>query len=179
MDGRCQIFHGPPVIRPLVHNRQMSEDSAEGTARANEAQQAYREAVERERRVQIWLEGMLSGGPPLADATKQWRQALGMYEDSGETSAEKEDLPEHSTKPIEDTLLQIRRRIRERRELTGKRPLEIAEDQYRRRSAQIIEALQKDFPDGTEPTPLHLVLAARYIEAEIDFEEYCNAVLRI
>jgi len=62
---------------------------------------------------------------------------------------------------------------------TGMPPLEIAEEEREKRSAQMFLSIQTDRGAGSEPTPLHLVLAARYIEGELDFEEYSIAVRRV
>ena len=87
-----------------------------------------------------------------------------------------DDLPAESPAPIEVSLLQCRRRIRERRELTGMPSLEIAEEERGRRSTEIIESFQTDRAAGHEPTPLHLIMATRYIEGEINSEQYSSAI---
>ena len=39
--------------------------------------------------------------------------------------------------------------------------------------------IKKDGVEGKEATPMHLVLAARYVEGEMDLEEYLRVVLRV
>ena len=156
----------------------MSDDSTEPTTRATEPRDARDEAGERTRRLQAWLEGMLSGSTPPFDSTKKWRQGLAMYDGSEETSiADKEDLAPDSTVSVADLLLEGRRRIRERRH--GERPFGISEEESERRFAEMIEEFQADKASGSELTPLHLVLAARYVEGEMDLEEYHIAILRL
>jgi hypothetical protein len=151
----------------------MSDDPNERMARTPDEQQAYSEAKERERRLQTWLDGMLAGGPVHANAIKEWRQGLARHDGSRETSTgDNEDTPVATARPLEDSLMDIRHRIRERRELGGKPP---DAEECERRSAQMIELIQTERAKGNEPTPMHLVLAARYVEGEIDFEEYSIA----
>jgi hypothetical protein len=87
-----------------------------------------------------------------------------------------DELPAEKPEPIEVSLLQCQRRIRERRKLAGMALPEIAEDERERRSAQIVQSFLVDRVAGSAATPLHLILAARYIEGEIDFERYSSAV---
>ena len=156
----------------------MSDDPKEFVTRTPDEQKAYKEAAERERRLQTWLDGMLAGAPVNADAIKDWRKELAIHDVSRETfTGDTKDAPEATVKPAVSSLMEIRRSIRERRELRGKPPLEIdEEEECERRSAQVIEVIQADHAKGIEPTPLHLVLAARYVEGKIDFEEYRIAV---
>lgn len=155
----------------------MSDDGKQLATRTPEEQKAYREAAEQERRLHAWLDGMLAGGPGDADAIKEWRQGLAILDGSRETSTgDKGDAPVATAKHVEDSLMESRRRIRERWELRGEPPRKIEEAECERRSAQMIEVIQTDRAKGIEPTPLHLVLAARYVEGKIDFDEYRVAV---
>jgi hypothetical protein len=145
-----------------------------------EEERAFAEAAERAKRSQAWLEGVLSGGPLPAEASKGRRKGLttdGVSEQNPVDDTE--DLPAVRPERIEDSLMNCRRRIRERREFAGKPPLELAEGERERRSTQIRELIQTDRAAGSELTPLHLVLAARYIEGEMDFEDYSIAILRL
>jgi hypothetical protein len=160
----------------------MSDDCTDRPAGTSEAQQAYDEAQERQRRLEVWLEGMLSGGPSLADTVRPWRQALaksGVLAETPVGDQDKEDLPESNAKSVEELLLNARRRVRESRELTGKTAADITEDELNRRAAQMIEGIQNGRRAGKEFTPLHWVLAARYVEGYINFEEYSIAVLHL
>jgi hypothetical protein len=47
------------------------------------------------------------------------------------------------------------------------------------RFESVVQAIQADCSIGKEPSPLHLVLAARYIEGEIDKLEFKKAVLEL
>lgn len=137
----------------------------------------YTEAAERARRLQVWLDGVLAGVPSPADAQNDGRVGDAMHARSAENFAEDtDDLPAERPEPIEVLLLKCRRRIRDRRELTGVSLLELAKGERERRSAQIIETFLIDCAAGSEPTPLHLILAARYIELEIYVEKYSSAV---
>lgn len=154
----------------------MSDDSTH----TPEEQQAYREAAERERRLQVWLEGMLAGGPPLADAVKQWREGVPMYGPLGENAAAAdEDSAPGQVKPLEESLAEVGRRVRQRRVLTGRPPLELTAEESAKRTALVTDAIETNRANGIEPTPLHLVLAARYIEGEINLDEYTQAILRL
>jgi hypothetical protein len=160
----------------------MSDDCTDRPARTSEAQQAYDEAQERQRRLEVWLEGMLSGGPSLADTVGPWRQALaksGVLAETPVGDQDKEGLPESNVKSVEELLLNARRRVRESRELTGKTATDITEDERNRRAAQMVEGIQNGRTDDKEPTPLHWVLAARYVEGYINFEDYSIAVLHL
>ena len=148
--------------------------------RSLEEEQAHAEAAERAKRQQVWLDGVLSGGPSPAGAQKERRPGPAMCGASAENFAgDADDLPAERPEPIEVSLLKCQRRIRERREVTGIPPLEIVEEEHERRSVQVIQSIQTDRAAGSEPTPLHLVLAARYIEGEIDFELYSSAVRKV
>jgi len=128
----------------------------------------------------VWLDGLLFGASSTPDAQDERRQGLAFDDAPVENSAgDAEDLPAERPEPIEGPLSQCRRRIRERRELAGMPPLEIAEGERNRRSAQIVASFLKDHSGGREPTPLHLILGARYIEGEMDFERYSSAVRKV
>jgi len=153
------------------------EQSPEESERSPQGERAFAEAAERERRLQAWLGGVLSAGSSPAAGQKEWRQGLEMYDGSDPNSAkDPESLPEALPKRVEDSLLKCRLRIRERRESAGTPPLEIDDDVRESRAARVVEAIRIDRATGTEPTPLHLVLAARYIEGEMDLEQYSSAV---
>jgi hypothetical protein len=119
----------------------MTEDSVKEPEDNREGQRASNEAAERQMRLQVWLNGLLAGGPSLADAVKPWRKGLPTYERAAETMAEDQDeLPEDDAKLIEEPLMAACRRIRERREQEGEPPPEIHEDEQRRRLAEVVEA---------------------------------------
>jgi hypothetical protein len=157
--------------------KEMIDELANEQERCREEEQAFAEAAERAKRLQVWLDGVLSGGPSPADAKNDRRQGHSIYDGSAKNpTGVPDDLPAERPQPIEVSLLQCQRRIRERRALAGLPPLEIAKEERQRRSAQMIESIQADRDAGREPTPLHLILAARYIEGEMDFEQYSSAV---
>jgi hypothetical protein len=156
----------------LVHNRNMAEDPKEPAA----SRQEFEEAAERKRRLEAWLEGMLAGGPPLAEVVKQWREGMAMYH---APSADDDDSKPGNPKPLEEALSEARRRIRQRREEAGKPLIEIDDAERHKRSAEVTFAIEADRAVGKEPTPLHLVLAARYIEGEINSDEYSLAIMHL
>jgi len=159
---------------------EMTDHSPADPDRSLQERQAYTEAGERTRRLQAWLDGVLSGGPPPTDAQREKRQGPAKSVASAENFAgDTDDLSAERPESIEDSLRKCRHRIRERRQLTGMPPFEIAEEERERRSSQMIASIQTDRAAGRAPTPLHLVLAARYIEGEIDFEEYATAVRNV
>lgn len=160
----------------------MSDETKDRPVPTSKAQQAFNEAEERQRRLEVWLEGMLSGGPSLADAVKPWRQALtksGVLAETPVGDEDKEDLPESNAKAVEELLLNARRRVRESREITGNTAADITEEERNRRAAQMIDGIQRGRATGKEFTPMHWVLAARYVEGYINFEEYRTAVLHV
>jgi hypothetical protein len=130
--------------------------------------------------LQVWLDGLLSGAQAPAGPQTDHRRGYAMNGGWTETFAEEtDDQPAERTEEIEFSLLKCRQRIRDRRELTGMPPLEIAEEERERRSAQIVESFLGDRAGANEPTPLHLILAARYIEGEMDHEQYGSAVRNV
>lgn len=132
------------------------------------------EAEERERRLQVWLAGLQTGGPQLAETVSKWREAL--HESlAGEQLAEDPPL----NPPFEETLVGVRRRMRERREQDGKPPAQITDEESEARLLRVIESLRADRAAGKEPSPLHLVLAARYVEGEMDLPQYTQAIQRL
>ena len=157
--------------------KEMTDKSPEEPEPSRVEERAFAEAAERAKRSQAWLEGVLSGAPLPAEAREEWRKGLTNYgvAEQGRVD-DTDDLPAVRPEPIEDSLMNCRRRVRERRELTGKPPPEIADGERERRLAQISGLIQTDRVAGSELTPLHLVLAARYIEGEIDFEDYSIAI---
>ena len=163
----------PRTPVPLVHNRDMADDPKEPAANRQE----FEEAAERKRRLEAWLEGMLAGGPPLAEVVKQWREGMAMYHSP---DAEDDDNSgPGNPRPLEEALSEARRRIRQRREEAGKPPFEIDDAERHKRSAEVTFAIEADRASGKEPTPLHLVLAARYIEGEINSDEYSLAIMHL
>jgi len=159
---------------------EMTDRSPADPEQSVQEQRAFSEAAERAKRLRAWLDGVLLGGPSHADAQNDRRQEPAMYGASAENFAgDTDDLHADMRERVEDSLLKCRRRVRERRELAGMSPLEIAEEEHERRSSQMIASIQTDRAAGSEPTPLHLVLAARYIEGERDFELYSSAVRKV
>jgi hypothetical protein len=151
----------------------MTEDSVGDPADNREDQRASSEATERQMRLQVWLNGLLAGGPALADAVKPWREGLSLYEPASETIAEdQKDVLESDAKRVEESLMAACRRIRERREQEGNPPLDFSGEEHRRRLAEVLEEVRASRCAGEEFTPLHLVLAARYIEGMIDSAGY-------
>jgi|SRR5450631_3503468 len=166
--------------RLLVHNRDMGDDPKEPVVRNPEHRQEFEEAAERKRRLNAWLEGMLAGGPPLAEVVKQWREGMAMYH-APEAEPEEDDDSSSAgnPRPLEEALSEARRRIRERREEAGKPPFDIDDEERHKRNAEVTFAIEADRANGKEPTPLHLVLAARYIEGEISSDEYSLAIMHL
>jgi hypothetical protein len=156
---------------------EMTDQSPEEPEHPVQERRAYTEAAERAKRLHAWLGGVLSGGPTPSHAQSDRRQTFAIPDAPAENFAgDTQELPAERPEPIGDPLLKCRNRIRERRELAGTPQLEIVEDERERRSAQIIESFLVDRAAGREPTPLHLILAARYIEGEMDSEQYGSAV---
>jgi hypothetical protein len=153
--------------------RDMSDDSAEQAAGDHETQQASNEATERLMRLRVWLDGLLVGGPSLAEAVKPWREGLLQYDPTAVALAEDQgDAPKHNSKLTENWLRAACLRIRERRELSGDVPVEISEEEHERRLTEIFDEVEAGRFTGEEFTPLHVVLAARYVEGVIDRESY-------
>ena len=151
----------------------MTDDPVEQPADNHETQRASDEAKERLMRLQVWLNGLLVGGPSLAEAVKPWREGLSIYSGAAETFAEDQDeVPEDDVKLIEEPLMAAINRLRQRREQSGDAPLEIHEQEQRRRLAEVVETVKAGRRSGEEFTPLDIVLAARYIEGVIDSESY-------
>ena len=151
----------------------MSDDPAQQPDGDRETQQASNEATERLMRLQVWLNGLLAGGPPLAEAVKPWREGLPMYNSAANTLARDQDeAPEDDTKLIEEPLMAAISRLRHRREQSGNEPLEVDEEEQRRRLSEVVETVKADRRAGGEFTPLDIVFAARYIEGVITPEDY-------
>lgn len=124
-------------------------------------------------RLQVWLNGLLAGGPPLAEAVKPWREGLSIYSGAAETFAEDQDeVPEDDAKLIEEPLMAAISRLRQRREQSGDAPLEVHEEEQRRRLTKVVERVKAGHRAGGEFTAMDIVLAARYIEGVITPEEY-------
>ena len=179
--GTSKSFYAPRErTRLLVHNGDMGDDPKEPVARNPEQRQEFEEAAERKRRLNAWLEGMLAGGPPLAEVVKQWREGMALYESTEPPADDDDDSSKAGNpRPLEEALSEARRRIRERREEAGKPPCEIDDAERHKRSAEVTFAIEADRANGKEPTPLHLVLAARYIEGEISSDEYSLAIMHL
>jgi hypothetical protein len=172
----------------VVHNSWMADDGKEHIERdgqrdvgrdsdqQHDTQAYFEEAVERTRRLRVWLDGMLGGGPQPSETTGEWRQEMAFYQAQAQLPVDDDDV---KVKPIEETLFEVGQGIRNRREAAGK-PLDaISEEERKRRFLEVVELLKKDGAEGKEATPMHLVLAARYVEGEMDLEEYGRAVLRV
>jgi len=151
----------------------MNDDPAEQSAGDRETQQASDEATERLMRLNVWLNGLLEGGPTLAEAVKPWREGISIYSGSAETfSEDRDEVPEDDAKLIEEPLMAAISRLRQQREQSGNAPCEIHEEEQRRRLAEVVETARAGRCAGVEFTPLDIVLAARYIEGVITSEDY-------
>jgi hypothetical protein len=142
-------------------------------------QQAKEEGAERLRREQVWLAGVLEGAPQQADAVKRWREGIAIYHSNPQEPADEDEFTSKVSQATRATeqLASIRRRMRERRESAGKPSMLIQVEEAEIRFESVVEAIQADCSIGKEPSPLHLVLAARYIEGEIDKLEFKEALL--
>jgi hypothetical protein len=159
--------------RAAVHNRVMTDDPLEQRAGDRETHQASDEAKERLMRLQVWLNGLLAGGPTLAEAVKAWREGLPIYNNAAAVFAEDQDeVPEDDAKLIEEPLMAAISRLRQRREQEGHPPTGIQEEEQRRRLTEVVERVKTGRGAGEEFTPMHIVLAARYIEGVITPEDY-------
>jgi hypothetical protein len=124
-------------------------------------------------RLQVWLNGLLAGGPSLAEAVKPWREGLPNYNSAAEPFPEDEnDAPEDDARLAAESLMAACRRIRERREPADEPQLDICEEEHKRRLTEVLEEVETGRCAGEEFTPMHVVLAARYIEGIIDSEGY-------
>ena len=151
----------------------MSDEPVEQSADNHETQRASDEAKERLMRLQVWLNGLLAGGPSLAEAVKPWREGLPMYNGAAETFADDQDeVPEDDVKLIKEALLAAISRLRQRREQSGNAPLVIHEEEQRRRLTEVVERVKAGRCAGGEFTPMDIVLAARYIEGLLTPEAY-------
>lgn len=137
------------------------------------SEQASNEAAERLMRLQVWLNGLLAGGPSLAEAVKPWREGFPLYRGATEILPEdQEELPEYDAKLVEESLIAACHRLRERREQSGKPLPCLDEEEHRRRLTEVLEAVQASHRPREDFTPMHMVFAARYIEGIIDSDEY-------
>ena len=151
----------------------MTDNPLEQPERSRETQEASAEATERLMRLQVWLKGLLAGGPSLAEAVKPWREGLPIYGRASVTSADDQnEVPEDGPRLAEELLIAACRRIHVRREQAGEPPLDICEEERRTRLTEVLEEIQVGRQAGEELTPMHVVLAARYIEDVINSEEY-------
>jgi hypothetical protein len=110
---------------------------------------------------------------------KRWREGIAIYHSNPEEPAGEDESTskEGQATLATEQLASIRRRIRERRVLAGTPSVLIQLEESEIRFESVIEAIQADCSIGKEPSPLHLVLAARYIEGEIDKLEFKKALL--
>ena len=151
----------------------MSDDPVEQPPDNCESQQASNEATERLMRLQVWLNGLLAGGPSLAEAVKPWREGLPLYSGAAEILPEdRDEVPEYDAKLVEESLIAARHRLRKRREQSGKPSPCLGQEEHRRRLTEVLEAVQAGHRAGEDFTPMHMVLAARYIEGIIDSDDY-------
>jgi hypothetical protein len=151
----------------------MTDDPVEQASDDHETLRASDEAKERLMRLQVWLNGLLAGGPTLAEAVKPWREGLSIYNGAAETFAEDDDeVPGDHAKLIEEPLMAAISRLRHRREQSGHAPTEIHEEEQRRRLTEVVETVKAGRRAGEEFTPMHIVLAARYVEGVITQEDY-------
>jgi hypothetical protein len=154
-------------------DRSMTDNPLEQPESSRETWEASAEATERLMRLQVWLNGLLAGGPSLADAVKPWREGLPIYGRAAAKFAEDQnELPEDGVRLAEESLMAACRRIREGREQAGEPPLDICGDEPRRRLTEVLEEIQAGRRAGEEFTPMHVVFAARYVEGVIDSKEY-------
>ena len=151
----------------------MTDDSVEQPADNNETQRASDEAKERLMRLRVWLNGLLAGGPSLAEAVKPWREGLPIYSGAAETLVQDlNEVPVDDATLIEQSLKAACHRLRERRKQAGEQLLDICEEESERRLTEVTEEVHACSRTGKEFTPLQVVLAARYIEGVITPEEY-------
>lgn len=151
----------------------MTDGSLEEPESSRVAQEAAAEAAERLMRLQVWLNGLLAGGPSLADAVKPWRERFPIYDRAALRLTEDQDeVPEDGIRLAEESLMAACCRLRESREQAGEPPSDICEEERKRRLLEVLAEIQAGHPAGEEFTPMHVVLAARYIEGVIDSEGY-------
>ena len=151
----------------------MTDDSLEQPESSRETQEASAEAKERLMRLHAWLNGLFAGGPSLAEAVKPWREGLPIYGRTAGTFAEDQnEVPVDGPMLIEESLVAAISRLRKRREQSGEPQREICDEERGRRLAEVFEQIQAGRRSGEEFTPMHIVLAARYIEGLIDSEDY-------
>jgi len=162
----------------VVHNIRMDKDE-KNAGRDAEAQAQFEEAEQRTKRLRVWLDGVLKGGPQPTEMAKEWRGGMAFYEAQAQIPVDADDLATAKVKPLEEMLFEAAQGIRKRREAAGKRLDAISEEERKRRFLEVVELLRKDGAEGREATPMHLVLAARYVEGEMDLEEYLRAVGRV
>jgi len=113
------------------------------------------------------------GGPSLVGAVKPWREGLPIYRRASVTFAEDQtEVPEEGVRLAEESLMAAVIWLRERREQAGEPPLDICEEERRTRLTEVLEEIQAGRCSGEEFTPMHIVLAARYIESVIDAEGF-------
>ncbi len=149
----------------------MTDDSGpvEQPSGDRETQRASNEAKERLMRLQVWL----AGGPSLAEAVKPWREGLSIYSGAAEEFAgDQNEVSVDDATLIEESLKAACHRIRERHKHAGEPLLDICAEERGRRLAEVLVEVQAGRCAGEEFTPLHVVLAARYIEGLIDWDDY-------
>ena len=149
----------------------MTDDSVEQPQDDDETRPNSNEATERLMRLRVWLDGLLAGGPSLAEAVKPWREGLPIYNSAAAPFPENEnDVP--GARREGEWLTAACRRIRERREEAGEPLLDICKEEHKRRLTEVLEEIETGRCIGEEFTPMHVVLAARYVEGAIDSESY-------
>jgi hypothetical protein len=122
----------------------MTDDSLEQPESSRETQEASAEAKERLMRLHAWLNGLFAGGPSLAEAVKPWREGLPIYGRTAGTFAEDQsEVPEDGVRLAEESLMAACRRIREGLEQAGEPPLDICEEEPRRRLIEVLEEISR------------------------------------
>lgn len=151
----------------------MTDDPVEQRQDDDEARQNSNEATERLMRLRVWLDGLLAGGPSLAEAVKPWREGLPIYNSAAVPFAELEkDVPGDNARREGEWLMAACRRIRQNREEAGEPLLDICEEEHKRRLTEVLDEIETGRFAGEIFTPMHVVLAARYIEGVIDSKNY-------
>src|SRR4051812_28383300 len=115
----------------------MDKDN-ENRERGSESQARFEEAEQRTKRLRVWLDGVLKGGPQPREMAKEWRQGMPFYEAQAQIPVDEDDLATAKVKPLEELLFDAVKRIRNRREAAG-RPLdEISEEKRKRRFLEVM-----------------------------------------
>lgn len=149
----------------------MADDSVDQPQDDDETRRNSSEAIERQMRLRVWLDGLLAGGPSLVEAFKPWRERLLIY-NSAVVPFPENDESEDIVRRAGEWLMAACRRIRVCREEAGEPLLDICEEEHKRRLTEVLEEIEAGRCAGEEFTPMHVVLAARYIEGVIDSKNY-------